>query len=93
MATEMVNIKLESKFLKEIDSLVEKNNYQSRTEFIRNALRKGVDEAKLREAMIEIGKLKGSAKREVQTTDEELHEIRERVFQEMGRKFKSSGSK
>ena len=39
MTTEMITLKLERKFLKEVDAVVSQNGYQNRTEFIRNALR------------------------------------------------------
>jgi len=88
MPTEMITLKLDNAFLKEIDGVVKSRNYQNRTEFIRAALRAKVDEAKLQQAMLEIGKLRGSAKRAVQTSDEELEEIREKVWNEFEKKFK-----
>lgn len=63
MATEMITVKMDDKFLEDIDTIVKKEGYQNRTEFIRNALREKVDETKLREAMINIAHLKGSAKK------------------------------
>ena len=86
MATEMINIKLETKFLKEIDGIVKEQNYHSRTEFIRNALRENVDKAKLRQAMLELKHLKGSSKRKI--TPEEFERIRENAFEEIAKKFK-----
>lgn len=88
MPTEMITLKLDNAFLKEIDGVVKSRNYQNRTEFIRAALRAKVDEAKLQQAMFEIGKLRGAGKRAVQTTDEEIHEARERAFEELGKRFK-----
>ena len=46
MTTEMITVKLENNFLKEIDDVVYNNGYQNRTEFIRSALRDKVEEAK-----------------------------------------------
>ena len=86
MATEMITLKLDDKFLKEIDVVVEKENYQSRTEFIRNALRKNVDEAKLKEAMLEIGKLRGASGRK--TTEEEYERVRQQAFEEISKKLR-----
>jgi Arc/MetJ-type ribon-helix-helix transcriptional regulator len=83
MATQMVNLRLEDRFLKEIDLLVKKGNYQSRTEFIRAAMREKVDEVKLEEARTSIAHLLGAGKRKVQTSDEELERIRE----EVGKRF------
>ncbi len=39
MTTEMITVKMENKFLEDIDSIVKREGYQNRTEFIRNALR------------------------------------------------------
>lgn len=83
MATDMITVKLEDKFLEEIDSIVEKDGYQNRTEFIRNALREKVEEAKLREAMKEIAHLKGASKKK--TSEEKYEKIREKAFDELSR--------
>ena len=86
MATEMITVKMEDRFLQEIDSIVEKEGYQNRTEFIRNALREKLEESKLKEAMIEISRLKGASKK--RTTDKEYEEIRKRAFEELSKKLK-----
>ncbi|MFH1182511.1 MAG: ribbon-helix-helix domain-containing protein [Candidatus Woesearchaeota archaeon] len=86
MVTEMITVKMDDKFLKAIDSVVEKQGYQNRTEFIRNALREKVDEVKLKEAMMQIARLKGASKKK--TTDEELERIREEAYEELYGKAK-----
>jgi len=86
MVTEMITVKLEDKFLDEIDTVVKKEGYQNRTEFIRNALREKVDEAKLKEAMMSIAHLKGASKRK--TTEKEFEEIREKAFNELSKRLK-----
>ena len=86
MATEMISLKLEDSFLNNIDSIVKKEGYQSRTEFIRNALREKVESSKLKEAMMEISKLKGASKKK--TSDEELERIRERAFEEIDKRIR-----
>ncbi len=80
MVTEMITVKLDNRFLGDIDTVVKKEGYQNRTEFIRNALREKVEDSKLKQAMIEIAHLKGASKKK--TNDEELHKIREKVFKE-----------
>ncbi|MBU0979356.1 MAG: ribbon-helix-helix domain-containing protein [Nanoarchaeota archaeon] len=85
MATEMITVKMDDAFLGEVDRCVKKGGYQNRTEFIRNALREKVDEAKLREAMMSIAHLKGASKKK--TSDEQLEQIREQVFKEFEKKF------
>ncbi|MFH1649710.1 MAG: ribbon-helix-helix domain-containing protein [Candidatus Woesearchaeota archaeon] len=86
MSTEMITMKLDSRFLKEIDDVVKAGAYQSRTEFIRNALREKVDEAKLKEAMRSIAHLRGAAK--TKTTEEEYERHREEAFEEISRRLK-----
>ena len=86
MVTEMINVKLDDMFLKEIDTIVEKQGYHNRTEFIRNALREKVEETKLKEAMIQIAHLKGASKK--RTSDADLEKIREKVFYELDRKIR-----
>ncbi len=86
MATEMITVKLEDVFLKEIDNVVHAQGYQNRTEFIRNALREKLEEAKLKEAMMQIAHLKGAAKKK--TSDKEYEEIRKKAFEELSKKLK-----
>ena len=86
MTTEMITLKLDDTFLKEIDSIVEKQGYHNRTEFIRNALREKVEETKLKEAMMEIAHLKGDSKKK--TSDEQLEKVRKRVFEELDKKLR-----
>ena len=80
MATEMITLKLENSFLRDIDTVVQKQGYQNRTEFIRNALREKLEETKLREAMITLTHLKGSSKKKI--TEEEYEKAREMAAQE-----------
>ncbi len=86
MTTEMINVKLDDMFLKEIDTIVEKQGYHNRTEFIRNALREKVEETKLKDAMMQIARLKGASKKK--TSDADLEKIREKVFNELDKKIK-----
>lgn len=69
MTTELVTFKMEHKFLDEVDRTSKSSGFQNRTEFIRAALREKVDEVKLKQAMVELSKLRGKAPRK--TTDEE----------------------
>ncbi|MEK6916170.1 MAG: ribbon-helix-helix domain-containing protein [Nanoarchaeota archaeon] len=86
MATEMVTFKLEDNFLKQVDDVVKTHGYQNRTEFIRNALREKVEEAKIKEAMMSIAHLKGASNKK--TADKDLEKIREKAFEELAKKFK-----
>ncbi|MBW3019232.1 ribbon-helix-helix domain-containing protein [Candidatus Woesearchaeota archaeon] len=86
MATEMITVKMDKKFLQELDTTVKKNGYQNRTEFIRNALREKMDEMKLKQAMMELAHRKGASKKK--TTNAELERIREKVFNELARRVR-----
>ena len=86
MVTEMITLKLDDMFLKEIDSIVEKQGYHNRTEFIRNALREKMEETKLKQAMMEIAHLKGASKKK--TSDEHLEKIRKKVFEELDKRVR-----
>ncbi len=89
MVTEMITVKLERQFLHQIDDIVKKAGYQNRTEFIRNALREKIDEVKLKQSMDKLSPYLGMFKKKKQTTDKELHEIREKVFWEFYNKAKA----
>ena len=85
MATEMITLKLETVFLKELDSLVKSRGYQNRTEFIRNAVREKMVQTKKQAFMESLIHLKGSSKKKI--TDEEYHRVREQVFEELEKKL------
>ena len=86
MTTEMITLKLDDMFLKEIDSIVEKQGYHNRTELIRNALREKVEDTKIKDAMMQIAHLKGASKKK--TSDADLEKIREKVFNELDKKVR-----
>ncbi len=77
----MITLKLEERFLKEIDELVEKEGYQNRTEFIRRALREKLEEAKVKEAMLELAHLKGASKKKISA--EEYEKVRKVAFEQL----------
>jgi len=86
MATELVTFKMEHEFLEDVDKTAKSAGFQNRTEFIRTALREKVEEVKLKQAMIELSKLKGKAPRK--TTDKERARIREKAFEEISKNLK-----
>jgi Arc/MetJ-type ribon-helix-helix transcriptional regulator len=82
---ELITLKLEANFLEEVDSTVKKNGFSSRTDFIRAALREKMEKIKLREDLAAIRTNWGKSKRK--TTDEEIHAVREKVFNEFAKKL------
>lgn len=85
MATDMISLKLEKKFLKDIDSIVKMQNYQNRTEFIRNALREKIEQTRKQEALKKIAQLKGASNKK--TSKEELEKLRKKAFDEIEKKL------
>ncbi len=86
MATEMITVKMDNEFLKDVDEIVKKEKYQNRTEFIRAALREKIDELKLKKAMMEIAHLKGASKKKI--TEEEYEKARETAFDKICEKLR-----
>jgi metal-responsive CopG/Arc/MetJ family transcriptional regulator len=86
MATELITFKMDSKLLKEVDETAKIAGYHNRTEMIRSALRKEIDEVKLKHAMKELSYLKGASNKKI--TDEDLERIRTRVFEEFDKKIR-----
>ena len=81
MPTDMITLKLEKKFLDEIDAIVKKEGYQSRTEFIREALRERIGEIKIKKSVIGLSNIKGSAKKDYDY-------IKAKVFEEISKRLK-----
>ncbi|HLC46671.1 MAG TPA: ribbon-helix-helix domain-containing protein [Candidatus Nanoarchaeia archaeon] len=86
MVTEMITLKLEKGFLKEVDKTVKERGFHNRTEFIRNALRENMNEARMKEAYLRICHLKGASKKKI--TDEEIHVAKEKAFEEIAKRFR-----
>ncbi|MBN1376866.1 ribbon-helix-helix protein, CopG family [Candidatus Woesearchaeota archaeon] len=78
MTTKLITLRLENNFLKNIDKVVEKKNYQNRTEFIRDALREKVEDIEEPDWLKALKKLKGASNKK--TSEEEYEEIREKAF-------------
>ena len=77
MPTDMITLKLDRKFLKEIDAIVEQENYQNRTEFIRQSLRDTVSQERRKTIMAELRAIQGSSKKKV--TEAEYEAARARI--------------
>lgn len=84
---ETISLKLEEGILKEIDEKLAKHRYSTRTEFIRDAIREKLSDLEKEKLLKIVAKLRGSSKRK--TTDEQLHDAREKAFELLERKFKA----
>ena len=83
---EPVTIKFESDFIKFLEAIMKRHHYATISEFIREAVREKVKELEKEEMLKAVERLAGSSKRN--TTDEELHEVREALAKRYEEKFK-----
>nr|MBI4156510.1 hypothetical protein [Candidatus Woesearchaeota archaeon] len=83
---ETISVKFEDNFLGDIEKIMKKHRYSTRTEFIREAIRDKIIDLEKEELLKNLDKLYGSSKRK--TTNKELHKVREEVFKELENKFK-----
>jgi metal-responsive CopG/Arc/MetJ family transcriptional regulator len=81
---ESINLKLEPGLLNTIDNSLEKFNYSTRTEFIRDAIRTKLTELEKEEAIRKLTGLKGSLKGKARMSEEEA---RKQAGREMAAKF------
>ena len=80
-------MKLEDTFLEDIEEVMKKHRYTTKTEFIREAIRDKIRELEKEEALLRVKKLYGSSKRK--TTDEQLHIAREKAFKELEKELEA----
>ena len=79
-------MKLEGEFLKDIQSIMKKHRYSTKTEFIREAIRDKIKDLEKEELLLRAKNLYGSSKRK--TTDEDIHRAGEKAFRELKRELK-----
>jgi metal-responsive CopG/Arc/MetJ family transcriptional regulator len=84
---ESISLKLEPNFLKAMERAIIKNNYSTKTEFIRSAIRDKINELEKEEMLKRVDKLFASSKHK--TSDEKLHSAGEEVFKQLEKKFSS----
>ncbi len=82
---EVVSVKFQENVLKKIDSSMSRHNFNSRTEFIREAVRDKLEELNREELIQEFMKMKGKSKKK--TTYEENRRTREEVGRELIEKY------
>ncbi len=83
---ETVCIKVEEDFLRDIEKTMKRHRYATKTEFIREAVRKRMKELEKEEILESIKKAYGSSKKK--TTPGEYERAREEAFEEIARRFK-----
>ena len=83
---ESVSLKLENEFLEDIENIMKKHRYTTKTEFIREAIRDKIKDLEKEELLLRAKKLYGASKRK--TTDKEFHKAGEKAFRELERELK-----
>jgi metal-responsive CopG/Arc/MetJ family transcriptional regulator len=83
---EIISLKLDKTTLNNLDSCLKSNNFSTRTEFVREAIRDKINELEHNKLLKEFLRHKG--KLTAKTTNQELKEIRENVFKELEKQIK-----
>lgn len=83
---EPVTIRFEDSFLHDIEKVMKRNRYATKTEFIREAVREKIKELEKEELLRRVDRLFGSSKHK--TTDEQLHAAGEKAVEQLEKKFK-----
>jgi metal-responsive CopG/Arc/MetJ family transcriptional regulator len=68
---EVISLKLDEQMLKNIDAALQKNNFSTRTEFVRAAIREKLSELEKQEALKRLVLMRGSLKGKAKMSDEE----------------------
>jgi Arc/MetJ-type ribon-helix-helix transcriptional regulator len=79
---DVVSVKFQEDILKKIDDSIERHNFNSRTEFIREAVRDKLSDLSRDEIVAEFMKFRGKGKHH-NTTDKDDERIREEVSKEL----------
>src|SRR3989344_1482304 len=82
---ETVSLKLGETFVEDMERLMQKHRYTTKTEFIREAIREKMRVLEKEEALLRARKLYGASKRK--TTDAQLHKAGEKAFRELEREL------
>ena len=80
-----ISLKIDDSLLKEIDGSLKKYRYSTRTEFIRDSIRTKLTQAEKEEMYRHLDTFPRKKGRNL--SDEEMHKIGEKAFDELERKF------
>ncbi|MFH1073129.1 MAG: ribbon-helix-helix domain-containing protein [Nanoarchaeota archaeon] len=81
-----ISLKLESAFLSDIEQMMKRHRYTTKTEFIREAIRDKMSELEKEERLRKVDRLYGASK--IKTTDKQLHKAREKAFEELEKEIR-----
>jgi len=80
---ETISLKMDNNLLKNIDGSLKSNNYSTRTEFIREAIRDKLTAIEKQEAIRGLAKLKGSVKNIKRLSKDELDKAAYRLLEKV----------
>ncbi|MAG02038.1 hypothetical protein CMI42_01765 [Candidatus Pacearchaeota archaeon] len=83
---EPITVKFEPNFLQDIENVMKRHRYGTKSEFIREAIREKVRDLEKEDALARVRKLYGSSTRK--TTDTQLRKAREEAFKELRQELK-----
>lgn len=83
---ETISLRLEETFLRDLERIMKKYRYSTKTEFVRAAIRDKMGNIEKEELLMNLDKIAGKSKRK--TTDEDLHKAREKLARIYENKFK-----
>ena len=78
---ETISLKMEQEFLNDIEKVMRRNRYTTKTEFIREAIKDKIKDLEKEEALLRMNKMYGASKR--RTIDAELHKAGKKAFLEL----------
>ena len=81
-----ISVKFERKFLNDMEAIMKKHRYSTKTEFIREAVRDKIIDIEKEEALIRLKKAYGASKK--RTTDSQLKKAKEEAFEELERELR-----
>ena len=81
---ETISLKLDGEMLANIDKSLKKNNFSTRTEFVRDAIREKLEKMTRDELIQHFLSFKGKAK--TKTTDEEWEKVKETAFNNLAKR-------
>lgn len=83
---ETVSIKMENEFLDTIEKAVKDNNYTTKTEFIREAIRKQLNYLEKQKALLRLELAYGAGVHKKRViTDADLHRAKDKAFEEIAK--------
>lgn len=97
MASKMINLRLDERLLGEVDKVVSDGgeSYASRTDFIRDAVRRALQEYRTQRAARILEKYYGYGKkvRGIELTDEEIEKAEREAWKRLSKKYRNSRRK